>query len=134
MRLMRMCLVLGVALACSDARAEDTELAKAKYEEGTKLYNLGEFKGAAEAYRAAYMAKSDPVILYNIGQAYRFAGDAVQALFFYRSYLRNSPTAPNRREVEERIAALEKQQQILSQPPSGPLPIAPPQAAAAPTP
>jgi hypothetical protein len=83
--------------------------ARAHYEEGTKAYNLGEYPRAVTEFKAAYNAKPDPLLLYNIAQSFRLGGDAAQALFFYRSFLRNMPGAPNRKEVEGRIRTLEKQ-------------------------
>jgi hypothetical protein len=90
---------------------DDPQAAEARrhYEEGTKAFNLGEYPRAVTEFKAAYNAKPDPLLLYNIGQSFRLGGDAAQALFFYRSFLRNMPTAPNRKEVEGRIRALEKQ-------------------------
>lgn len=90
---------------------DDPQAAEARrhYEEGTKAFNLGEYPRAVTEFKAAYNAKPDPLLLYNIGQSFRLGGDAAQALFFYRSFLRNMPTAPNRKDVEGRIRALEKQ-------------------------
>jgi hypothetical protein len=42
-----------------------------------------------------------------LGQAYRLTGNASQALLAYKAYLRNVPDAPNRAEVEGRIAELQ---------------------------
>jgi tetratricopeptide (TPR) repeat protein len=86
-----------------------SEEARTHFEEGTKAFNLGDFPRAVKEYRDAYNAKPDPVFLYNIAQAHRLNNDLSQALFFYRSFLRNMPSAPNRREVEERIKTLESQ-------------------------
>jgi hypothetical protein len=92
------------------ARADTPEAeAKRHFDEGTKAYNLGEFVRAATEYRAAYNAKPDPVLLYNIAQAYRLGNDFQQALFFYKSFRRNLPDAANRAEVDERIRTLEEQ-------------------------
>lgn len=97
--------------AAGAKRADDPAAAEARrhYEEGTKAFNLGEFPRAIAEFKAAYNAKDDPSLLYNIAQSFRLQGDAAQAIFFYRSYLRNMPSTPNRREVEGRIRALEKQ-------------------------
>jgi tetratricopeptide (TPR) repeat protein len=96
----------GVAEAADDPAAVE---AKKHYEEGTKAFNLGEYPRAIAEFKATYNAKPDPLLLYNIAQSYRLAGDANQALFFYKSFLRNMPAATNRKEVEGRIKALEKQ-------------------------
>ena len=92
-------------------RSDDPAAAEARrhYEEGTKAFNLGEFPRAIAEFKAAYNAKDDPSLLYNIAQSFRLEGDATQAIFFYRSFLRNMPATPNRREVEGRIRTLEKQ-------------------------
>ena len=52
-------------------------------------------------------------------------GDAQKAIFFYKGYLRNSPKAHNRVEVEQKIAALQKQLSVQEPaceglPPPGP--------------
>ena len=60
------------------------------------------------------------MFLYNLGQSYRLANDPEQALYFYRAYLRTSDDPPNRKEVEGRIAVLEKlmvDKQSLAAPP-----------------
>ncbi|MDB4965695.1 MAG: TonB-dependent receptor [Myxococcales bacterium] len=105
-------LVLCAALvARAQAPATDTDQARKHFEAGSKAFNLGEFKRAVDEYKAAYNSKADPVFLYNIAQAYRLDGNLPQSLFFYKSYLSNSPKAPNRREVEQRIHQLEVQVQ-----------------------
>jgi hypothetical protein len=120
---------LGVCLSATNALAAgDPEVeAKRHFEEGTKHFNLGEFARAASEYRAAYTAKPDPVFLYNIAQSYRLGNDLERAVFFYRSFLRNMPKAPNRREVEDRIVKLEAQlaaqRSVTNAPPN--LPVAP---------
>jgi hypothetical protein len=72
---------------------------------------LGEFARAIAEFKTTYNAKPDPLLLYNIAQSYRLAGDASQAVFFYKSFLRNMPAATNRKEVEMQIRKLEKQLQ-----------------------
>jgi tetratricopeptide (TPR) repeat protein len=115
-------LVLGTASARA---ADDSAGARQHYEEGTRAYNLGEFKRAAEEYREAYRLKPDPAILYNIAQAYRLDKNFDQALFFYRSFLRNQPDTPNRKEVEGRIHTLEDQLKQQQQPPNDVIPANP---------
>jgi hypothetical protein len=139
-------LVLALALLPAVARAgDDAQRAKELFQQGTTLFNLGEFDKAIEAWQQGYKEKADPGFLYNIGQAYRLKGDATKAIFFYRGYLRNSPKAPNRAEIEAKIAALQKEQ---SEPkpatpgtpatpdrgPATPPPVAPPPTLLTPTP
>ncbi len=106
--------------------------AKRHFSDGVKAFNLGEFARAAQEYRAAYLIKPDPVLLYNIAQSYRLAGDAEQALFFYRSFLNSVPKAVNRAEVHDRIAKLEAEIEEMSRQAKAQTPPPAPAAAAEP--
>jgi hypothetical protein len=111
------------------ALADNPQRAKELFQEGTTHFDLGQFDKAIEAWQAGYKEKPDPGFLYNIAQAYRLAGDLNKAIFFYKGYLRNSPKAPNRADVEQRIAALQKQlndQERSRQTPPAPAPPGPP--------
>jgi hypothetical protein len=113
-----------VALAAwpAQAQAEDAEKARQLFQQGSKYYDVGQFDKAIEAWQQGYDQKPDPGFLYNIAQAYRQKQDAAKAIFFYKGYLRNSPKAHNRAEVEQKIAALQKQLDAAAAanpPPSG---------------
>ncbi len=98
----------AVSLPATVARAEDAEKARELYRQGSKYYDVGQFDKAIESWQQAYDQKPDPSFLYNIAQAYRQKEDPKQAIFFYKSYLRNSPKATNKAEVQQRIDALQK--------------------------
>jgi tetratricopeptide (TPR) repeat protein len=103
--------VLLAILTCGQARAQNPspeDLARRHYDRGTSLYNLGQFEEAISEYRKGYEQKADPVFLLNIGEAYRQLGADEKALFFYRRYLTSVPDAPNRAQIEEKIATLEQ--------------------------
>jgi tetratricopeptide (TPR) repeat protein len=109
-------LMLLVALAlprASAAAAADDDAAVANAREhaqkGKAFMDLAKYQDAATEYEAAYAAKPDPALLLNLAQAYRLAGNADKALFFYRKYLQHVPKSPYRADIEEKIAALEKQ-------------------------
>ena len=113
----------------SIGQAEPATDARRRFDAGNAAYSRGEFVHAAEEYKAAFKEKQDPVFLYNIAQAYRLAGDAKNAVFFYRSYLRNLPNARNRHEIEDRITKLERQPSPpppADQPAPEPGPMTPP--------
>ncbi len=126
-----------VVLSCfgpftAPAHADDAQRAKELFQEGTRYFDLGQFDKAIDAWQLGYREKADPGFLYNIAQAYRLAGDPYKAIFFYKGYLRNSPKAHNRPEVEQKIQALQKQ---LAEQPQGPArPATPPATEAAPPP
>jgi hypothetical protein len=109
------CLIVlgGRALA-----QDDVATARQHFEAGTRAFNVGEFDNAAKEYREAYKLKPDPSILYNVAQSYRLAKNTEQALFFYRSYLRNSTDVSHRQEVEGRIRTLEEQVKQQQAPPN----------------
>jgi len=104
-----------------DQAAADKAAAKRFYEEGTKYYSLRDFTRAVELYKKGFELSPSPVFLYNIAQAYRLLRAYDDALYFYKSYLRNSPDAANRDEVERRIAEMQTaidQQKVGEQPPN----------------
>lgn len=121
----RLMTVLALAVLLSGrARAEDTQRARELFQEGTTFFDVGQFDKAIDAWQRGYKEKSDPGFLYNIAQAYRLSGDPAKAIFFYRGFLRNSPRAPNRAEIEQKIAALQKQ--IAEQEHARPAAVVPP--------
>ncbi|HEY7375059.1 MAG TPA: hypothetical protein VIF57_23055 [Polyangia bacterium] len=108
-KLISIAIVALFAISASPARAQDAEKARELFQQGSKYYDLGQFDKAIEAWQQGYDQKPDPGFLYNIAQAYRQKQDAAKAIFFYKGYLRNSPKAKNRSEVDQKIAALQKQ-------------------------
>lgn len=103
--------------------ADDVDAAREHYKRASRLYDLRRFKEAAKEFEAAYVAKDDTAFLYNIAQSYRLAGEPAEAMGAYKSYLRRAPDAPQRKEVEQRIAELEhlvaQQQKAQETPPNG---------------
>ena len=108
--------------------ADDARAARKHFEDGSKLYDLGKFAEAAHEYELAYQAKADPALLFNIGQAYRGAGEAQPALNAYKAYLRRVPDAPNRAAVEGYIGKLEQQVAEQNAPKPAPEPTVTPTA------
>jgi hypothetical protein len=100
-------LVLGATFAAAaPARAAD-EVAAAHYKKGRSLYNVSEYKGALEEFKAAYVVHEDPALLYNIAQCHRMLGNHREAITFYKRFLKEEPGAKNRKEIERLIGELE---------------------------
>jgi tetratricopeptide (TPR) repeat protein len=119
---MRLAIVLLVLACAVPARADDLEKAKALYDEGLRHYNVAEYDAAIAAWKQAYVLSKRPLLLFNIGQAYRLAGDCPQALAFYENYRREEE-----RPKRELAAAVEECQ-------NKPKPLVPPPAPAVPPP
>lgn len=79
---------------------------EAAYQEGRRLYDLREWDRAIERFKTAYELRHDAASLFNIAQAYRLKGDCVEALGFYKTYVRNFPDEENRVYVEKFITDL----------------------------
>jgi tetratricopeptide (TPR) repeat protein len=109
-----------LALSASAAGGDDGSMARDHHLKGTRAYELGLYDEAIAEYMAAYKAKDDPALLFNLGQAHRLAGHAAEALRFYKTYLSKVPEAANRADVESRIRELkelvEKQKQAQAEP------------------
>jgi tetratricopeptide (TPR) repeat protein len=106
-------LVIALALLghSSPARAQtdaQKKEAKSHYETASRLYDVGKYADAIEEYQKVYLLTDDPNMLYNIAQSYRLSDHPQEAARFYRSYLRRSPGASNRSDVERKIAEQER--------------------------
>jgi len=124
-----------VGLAHAETSSKD---ARARYQAGILHYNLNEFPEALAEFKEAYRLKQDPAFLWNIAQCYRQLGEYAQAANFYRSYRRESPDSPNRKEVDRLIVDMDKAAAELraKQPPTGtepPREVQPPSAPSAET-
>jgi tetratricopeptide (TPR) repeat protein len=108
-----------------EAAAKDRE-AREHYTQGMRHFDLGEVDDAIKEFRAAYQISAAPGLLFNIAQAYRTKKDYENALQFYKNYLRLQPRAPNRVDVEARVAEMEKlveqQAQMEKERPHGVIP------------
>jgi tetratricopeptide (TPR) repeat protein len=105
MRLTRVAVTLLVWLG--SARADDKEVARQAYREGTRQYELGDFKAALDAFKKAYLNYEDPAILFNLAQCQRQLGDKVEALRTYRVFLHKVPETTERAQIEKIIAELQ---------------------------
>ncbi len=116
-------LVALLLMSGRPSRAADPRLdsARAHSQEGDSYYKLEKYANAIAEYEQAYLAKPDPSFLYNIAQCHRLMGQGAEAIKFYRRFLKDAPTAPNRAVAEKHIRDLEEAS-------PGPSPTAPPPA------
>jgi tetratricopeptide (TPR) repeat protein len=102
-------LLLALASAGAPARAADDKAtieAREHVQKAKVHFKLGEFDHAIAEWKEAYRLKAVPLLLFNIGQANRMAGNYKESKFYYENFLNDMPTAPNRDEVEKQLAQL----------------------------
>jgi tetratricopeptide (TPR) repeat protein len=121
---MRAWMVVGLLVVTTPAVAVEPDPARDHYERGLSKYNIAEFDAAIDEFKQSYELSKAPRLLFNIAQAYRLKKDWERALYFYNTYLRNDPHAPNRDDVEARIDEMkqhldEQQAQASGGAPSG---------------
>ena len=105
--------------AASDATAK----AEALYREGKRYYDVADYDHAIDVWKRAYLISSAPMLLFNIGQAYRLEGDCVSALRFYANFERDDPKADHT-DVDQAKTRCNPQPTDAKPPPSYPPPSA----------
>jgi tetratricopeptide (TPR) repeat protein len=106
----------GPAAAATTAPAEAAPAdgdVEAHVELGHRLSKIGRYEDAIGEFRRAYELRAEPRLLYEIAEIYRRLGATDQARFYYERYLASAPAAPasapgapDRQEVEAKLAAL----------------------------
>lgn len=100
---------LAAALVCASAaaRAEPPSPADQAHRAGKEAFARGDYPEAAARFDEALRLSGDVTHLFNLAQALRLAGDCPAAYRSYRIFLAEWPDAPNRADVEAKMAALE---------------------------
>ena len=93
--------LLSPALA-SPENHERLEARKA-FAKGRTLFEQGDFRAAMRLFQRANRFEPSPVLSYNIARAAEELGWAGMAIEHYRIYLRETPAAEDRDEVERRV-------------------------------
>jgi tetratricopeptide (TPR) repeat protein len=105
--------------AVASAGEEDVARARAHYDIGLGLYNLGDYQGAIKEFSAGYTLSPRPEFFINLGQAHRKLRQLDPARTMFRRYLDESaPDAPNRAEVTALLAEVEAEQRRTPATPS----------------
>jgi tetratricopeptide (TPR) repeat protein len=96
--------------AAGAARAESSEhaIAEGRYHlrKANGLAGDDRCQAAIHEYTLAYKKLRDPVVLFNRGECYRRIGEDDKAVADYRAFLAAVPAAPNRAQIEAKIATL----------------------------
>jgi tetratricopeptide (TPR) repeat protein len=90
-----------------DSTSENQRAAAKKLtDEAIAAHEAKNYDTALALYMEAYQLVPHPALLFNIGQAYRLAGNLDQAELYYRRYLERDPDGPNASLAREFIASL----------------------------
>jgi len=111
------------AQPASNVTAEQKLEMKQHYEKGQRAYDVGKYADAIDEYAKVYEIGGNPAMLFNIAQSYRLNNQPGEAVRFYRRFLQRAPNAPNRADVEQKIAELEKIEEkprVVAAPPPAP--------------
>lgn len=81
--------------------------AKAHTKQGAAYYDLGRYSDANAEFESAYLIEQDPALLYNMGQCQRKMGKSEEAVHFFRTYLRRSPSGPFASSATQRIKEID---------------------------
>lgn len=99
------------SLAGGKSEGDDLAEARRRFDKGQRLYDLRRYEDSIPEFESAYALSGDPVLLYNLAQAYRMAEKYPDALHYYRAYLKKVPSSPRTELVRKRIAELEAAQE-----------------------
>ncbi len=78
------------------------------YDKAIGFYNAESYPEAIAEFEAAYAIKADPLLLYNIAQAYRKAGRLKDALDHYERFVHDAPNDDQLKKAQDYIAELSK--------------------------
>ena len=88
---------------------QDVEtFARAEFQRAREAFDAGRFEEALRRFRRSHAASGQPGLLYNIGLVCERLRRDDEALVAFRAYLEELPQAPNRDQLEVRIAILER--------------------------
>lgn len=90
------------------AQSPDGE-AKTAALEGKKAFEQGDYATAIKKYEVAQRIKPAPLLLFNLAQSHRFAGQTELATRYFRGYLTTSPPPVQARAIEALIERLQAQ-------------------------
>jgi hypothetical protein len=99
-------LALAVTAASGTEAVPDQERFKAFFTQGEALYQQGEYGAAIWNFRQADRVRLTPEVAFDLAKCHEKLGDSAYTVYYYRLYLRRSPTASDALEVAERIGAV----------------------------
>jgi tetratricopeptide (TPR) repeat protein len=96
----------AIALPAQAQSDEARERARVSYARGQELFRAGQFEQAERAFREAYEAVPNPVVLLGISETLERRNRGAESVTVLEQYLAERVNAPDRTEVEARIARI----------------------------
>jgi tetratricopeptide (TPR) repeat protein len=93
--------------------AQVAQQARTEFKAGQRHAELGHFDEAILAFERAYKLKPLPGILFNIGQCHNYLKNYEKAVYFFETYLRQEPNAPDRAVVQRELDAARQKLAIV---------------------
>jgi hypothetical protein len=100
--------VLALLLAFPCHAADDVAEARARFDQGSKLYRAGKYRDAIAQFEAAYRIKPHGAIHYNVAQCWEKLEQWPEALQGYQDYLREVADARDRAAVRATMGRIER--------------------------
>lgn len=100
-------LLLLSSLALADESPK--ERARALFKDGDAAYSAGKYDEAIAKYNQAFALVPLPLLLFDLGQAYRMRGEREKAVEHYRKYLDVDPNGKGAAEAREHLEELSAQ-------------------------
>lgn len=91
--------------AAEPVQDEATQRAREAYDRGRTQFGAQQYQEALASFQAAYDARPHPTVLISIAECQERLEDYRAAVTTLEKYLRDSPEARDRQQVQERIAA-----------------------------
>jgi tetratricopeptide (TPR) repeat protein len=82
--------------------------AKRLFDEGTDLYDRGDYDNAIGRFRQAHRLWPDPLVIFAVAQAQRLKGDCTEAIESYSRFIKAVDPSPVRQEAEQYLSELQQ--------------------------
>lgn len=127
MRIAVVALAIVTTIGASRSIASAQLSAEDLYRQGQAAYDDGDYLAAAALWERSYGLSREPLLLFNLGQSLRLAGDCEGALAAYRQFAARDPAAKQRpladelaRELELRCGAATSTRPVVGRAPARP--------------
>jgi tetratricopeptide (TPR) repeat protein len=109
--------LLAVTVVPAVAAAQvspNVSAARDHFRRGTVAFREGRHLEAAQEFESAYRIVGDPVLLFNIGQAYEKAGQVSRAIVNYEAYVQRARNAEDLGRVQAHVAELRQKKALAA--------------------